>query len=157
MEKNWKLILAFGVLLIGISISYYFLFFMPKNKEAEILSENQSKCLQMKDKSLTEYNKSISDYIGKKSDSASASNHYNTKLKKCIVEIVDNTYSSVPPYSISQSISVTDAVENTNLISGTYGIGEHTLPDYYWKGIGDKNDTLTKEQFEKLEKEYMNQ
>lgn len=156
MEKNWKLILAFGVLLIGISISYYFLIFTPKNKEVEMLSENQSKCLQLQDKLYSEYNQREIESSGKKSDSASASNHYNTKLKKCLVEISDNTYSANPP-SITQTVSVSDAVEGANLVSCIYGIGSNAMAPYCYKGLGDVKDEITKDKFEILEREYMSQ
>lgn len=159
MEKNWKLIIALGVLLIGISISYYFLYFIPKNKQAELLSENQVKCLQLKDKVFSEYNKQVFDTGGKRSDSdsdsASASNHYNTKLNKCLVEIVDNTFSKTG--SITQSVQVVDAIEGTNLVTCIYGLGTDGMAPYCYKGIGDVNDEITKEQFEILDKEYMSQ
>lgn len=157
MEKNWKLILAFGVLLIGISISYYFLLFIPKNKEAEILSENQSKCLLLKDKVFSEYNKQtlVAGIKRSDSDSSSASNHYNTKLKKCLVEIVNNTYSNTG--TITQSVDVVDAIEGISLVTCIYGIGTGGMAPYCYKGIGGVNDEITKEKFEILDKELMSQ
>ncbi len=108
MEKFIKISVIIAVLIIALSAVYYFVIFLPKTKDAETLSKNQSACAQMEEKALSRYKQETLQISGKNPNLASSSNHYNTKLKKCIVKIFDDS-------DIDYIVDILDAVENTTL------------------------------------------
>lgn len=155
LKENWFKISATVIMfVVALSVAYYFVIFLPKNKLAEILSENQSACSEISDKTLLEYKKNTLEIGGKISGFESTSNHYNTKLKKCIVEISD---SSSVGNTLMNYITVMDGVENKNLlwcaISRQIGRPEDDSCINYESNIN--GDEITKAKFDLLEKQYL--
>ncbi len=137
-----KNILGAGVVLVAISIGYYFGIFLPKEKASLTLSANQSRCLQLEKDAVNDWKK-----VGE-NDTISGSNHYNIKLNKCIVEI-----SSVGRDSITVLIS--DATEDSKLASCITTYTSAKEPPYCYAYTGDKK--ITKEEFSELEKMYLSE
>ncbi len=140
--KNNNLI-GIAVIIVALTVGYYFGVFLPKEKIAQSLAINQSKCLQLEKDVVGGWKKdSPEDFI-------SGSNHYNTKLNKCIVEVFSRGTSST-------LVSILDAVEDANLASciTTDNDLKNKQPPYCY--TGDNND-ITKSQFDKLEKQYLSQ
>jgi hypothetical protein len=146
MDIN-KNALSLAVIIIALSVGYYFAIFLPSNKQAETLSSNKSKCAQAADNVFSAYKK---DGASGPTFSSNFTSHYNTKLDKCFVEITDNS-------SVSTGVSISDAIENRELAWAyiTTGNAKNTL--YGSLDINGKNTDLTKDQFETLEKQYMSE
>ena len=154
MDKQWKTILALGGCVIAFSIAYYFLSFLPYEKKTEDLSKNKLSCSQLGDKTLVDYKNSMLALGSKLSGAESATNHYNQKLSKCIVEIFDSSYSG---NTISNFITVSDAVENKNLLWCYIGVTQkdNTLCTDY--SNNSEGVDITKAQFDDMEKKYMSE
>lgn len=148
MDIN-KNILSIAAIVIAISIGYYFLVFLPGNKQSADLSLNKSKCAQTAENVFNAYKKdgragptTISHY----------SNHYSTKSDKCYVEITDSFTDSS-----GAGVSILDAVENRELAWALISVDKTKGSLYDSVDISGNNTDMTKEQFEALEKQYMSE
>lgn len=144
--KNSKFI-GVSVLIIALAIGYYFIFSLPAKNAREELLKNQLACSEAEKKVFVDF-----VALGNDRKFSYSINHYNQKLNKCMVEIFTS-------FSSTQSSSVTttviDAIENKTLIWGQISSGSIKGSVFfdYLKNPG--GDFITKDQFEKIENQYM--
>jgi len=146
MDIN-KNVLSLAAIVVAFSIGYYFVVFLPANKEAEALSLNKSKCAQAAGSVFSAYKK---DSASGPLASRHYSSHYSTKLDKCYVEITDN-------FAESTGVSILDATENRELTWALISADKTQGSLYASVGINGDNTDITKEQFETLEKQYLSE
>ena len=120
LKENWfKLIIAIALLIVVISVAYYFISNSSKPSQtmsSEDILSNQQKCAEQASKAYIAegYGSGSSD------DLTNYVNHYNQKLNKCFIEIYDLTPSTL------SSISLIDA----------YELKEYANYMYFFKGNG---------------------
>ncbi len=155
--KNSRLI-GFSAIIISLSIGYYFAVFLPAKKTQELLIKNERDAREELAKNqayCSETEKKVfSDFLALGNDSRSSSsiNHYNQKLKKCIVEI--STISSTLQYS-THTINVIDGTENKTLIWGQSGSNNKSVYLNYIKN--SDGEMISKEDFFIIEHQYMSE
>ncbi len=132
-------------MIIILIIGYYFIIFLPKIKNEKILSDNQLTCSKMEDKVKDNYKTEYSSFASY----VDSSNHYNQKLKKCIVSIA-YSWDHVPNGSVDIE-DVLDAVENKKIMHCKY------------VALGNREDNtcnngnkITPEEFDDLKTKLMN-
>lgn len=148
IKENWfRVGIIFLVFLVAFSVVYYFVFFLPKIKNQEVLSKNQLICSQLEEKVKNNYDK---DYEHLGITYLSSSNHYNKKLQKCIVDISYDWNSSEPAYTEEY---VVDVVENQRLMQ----CSERVFKDVETDICNKNGEKITLPQFNAFEKQYMSE
>ncbi len=95
LKQNWlKLSVVIVFLVVAISLSSYFVVFLPKEKTLENLITQQQKCADeaLKFFKANESNRQNTDYT----------NHWNRKLNKCFIEIQTSDISNGSPTNSDQ-------------------------------------------------------
>src|ERR1035437_1325983 len=94
-------ILGVAVIVIALSVSYYFVIFLPQEQTQQDLAKNQASCLELEQSIVKEGNaRNI------QGEDLSGKNYYNPILKKCFVETEDNIIGGTV---ITQSYTIYDA------------------------------------------------
>ena len=136
IKQNWfKIIIAVAVLIVAVSVGYYFAIYIPaRQQEQKSDVDLQAKCATQAQKTFDDFASTMT------SNSAGGDfgeqNHYNQKLDKCFVLIsYISTTGLVNGGDIANHEALFDAYENTELAGSTY---LNSAGKLYPCDIGDK-------------------
>ncbi|MFA5996959.1 MAG: hypothetical protein WC791_00560 [Candidatus Paceibacterota bacterium] len=149
-----KIIITSSVLIFALSASYFFVFYLPANQNAQNLVLRKADCAQRGKDALSRYKQEASKNISNSTQDFSS--HYNTKLQKCFVEITDIL---ADKNFLSTSVTIYDGLENKQMawfVTTSSGLGKGTK-EYGVVDINGNNTDITQEQFETLERQYMSE
>ena len=128
-KNNWfRLIVVVAILIIALSVGYYFLVYLPKLNASQELSKNIENCSQLESKVYKSYVDFIYHGTIISGNSVSSENNYNQNLKKCFVEITDDTTYGAPAsetthtniYDGEKDTAVAQDITNFNGSTHTY-------------------------------------
>jgi hypothetical protein len=121
LKENWfKIVIVLAVLIVAISVSYYFVIYFPKYKEEQFVEQknqradsgnfsNQEQCAK---DSTDFFNKWMKGSIESVSESASDGyiSHFNQSLNKCFIEFSNGIGNGVF-YELADSVAGTEYAE----------------------------------------------
>ena len=151
IKENWFRIGTISLLLVvALSVGYYFIFFLPNSHARETIIQNQTACSQMEQKVI---DKNYPNFITGMME-ISSKNHYNLRLNKCLVEI---NYSFGTGVLLHTEDSVFDALENKTLFDC---VSQHHSDLSVTSGCYDHSSNqsgteISRETFDSLMSHYM--
>lgn len=156
IKKNWfKISILIGVIIISVSISFYFLKILPNRQRLKDTISYQDKCSaqsRIAYKVLTSLDPSSDSNTN--GISYSFENHYNSKLHKCFLLITTSSWDEIQGSILDETLFDSYGLniiayfsEAKNLIKGTNYL--------YNCDINEKRACLTKDEFTSLIKPYM--
>ena len=155
--KIIHVVLSLALIIISLSVGYYFCIFLPHEQTHRDLTQNQASCLQMEQSIIKQLSGNLIQ-----GQSVSGKNHYNLTLNKCFVEIDDNIVNSI---GLSNDYSIYDAVED-NVLADCLITDKFNSKDFQTNTSticfddsqpvkNNGNPNITKSQFDSLELKYM--
>lgn len=110
---SFKVILSFSVLVIALSLAYYFVFYLPGLQQAKIAKEEAGKLYQRKEncaRQSQEHYEKLKKEVGQSASVLNPSYHYNAKLEKCFYSGGTFRGSAISKYIINVSENETVAM-----------------------------------------------
>jgi hypothetical protein len=162
IKENWfKLGLVVGLLLIALSIAYYFILFLPIQKQKNINQKDGLSSIDQQSKCSIQARKFFNDEIDNEKTTdmnvrtsgtqASFENHYNVKLNKCF--IYTSIFSSNYNY---RSRGLYDVNENKTYAEFQEIVTKKQQSDYTPVACSMLNKScVTQEEFDSFVKPYM--
>jgi len=90
LDRAVKISVIIGALIVGLSIAYYLVIFLPQ-KAKMTLEQQSERCYGASQNYFKDYMKKQGEYAQNyQSSHYQYSNHYNQKLNKCFIDIVNN-------------------------------------------------------------------